>query len=82
MYKQKRTVLHMLLTVDKLPQLAAAVEVPHFQFTIVAPSQQAPLLQIVQNSHRVVQNSRRVGKIITGGLLEGWSACMRECVCK
>lgn len=36
----------MLLTVNKLPQLAAAVEVPHLQFTIVASSQQAPLLQI------------------------------------
>ena len=44
-HKQQRTVLHMLLLMDKLPQLGAAVEIPHLQFTGVASSQQATLLQ-------------------------------------
>ncbi len=46
MYKPQRAVLNMLLMVHKLPQLAAAVEVPHLQLAIVAACQQAALLRV------------------------------------
>lgn len=45
MHEQQRAVLHMLFMVDKVPQLCAAVEVPHLQFTGIAARQQATLLQ-------------------------------------
>ena len=46
MHKAKRAVLHMLLPMCKLPQLTAAVEVPHLQLPTVAACQQASLLGI------------------------------------
>ena len=46
MHKAKRAVLHMLLPMCKLPELAATVEVPHLELPTVAACQQAPLLGI------------------------------------
>ena len=50
MHKQQCAVLHMFLVVHKLPQLAAAVEVPHLQLAIVAASQQTALLRVQSHS--------------------------------
>lgn len=46
MHKAKSAVLHMLFPMCKLPELAAAVEIPHLELPAVAARQQAPLLGV------------------------------------
>lgn len=62
-HKQQCAVLHMLLMVDELPQLGAAVEVPHLQFTGVAASQQATLLHLHGHTGSVTGPESECGRV-------------------